>query len=105
MKVLLVFVVYATLALNSAAAGTTDNDGVAAAFSQVCANCHGPTGRGMASYPKIAGKEAEYIASRLREYRAGNKVGPNSPLMIPHAANLSDAEIESFANYLATGLQ
>ena len=88
------------------AAGEGDADASAPAetFAQVCANCHGPTGRGMASFPRIAGGELDYIASRLRQYRAGEKVGPNTPLMAPHAANLTDAQIDALAAYISADL-
>ena len=71
-------------------------------YQDVCRNCHGPTAKGMASFPKLAGHDPEYIASRLEQYRAGEQVGPNTALMAPHAADLSDADIENIAGYVAT---
>jgi cytochrome c553 len=56
----------------------------------------------MASFPSLRGKEASYLAERLNQYRAGEKVGPNSLLMIPVAADLTDDEIEGLAEYIAT---
>jgi len=85
----------------AAATGEMDADAAAKAFSEVCSKCHGPTGRGMASFPRLSDKDKEYIADRLRQYRAGEKVGPNTPLMMPHAVNLSDAEIDGLAAYIA----
>ena len=70
-------------------------------YKDVCAACHGRTGKGMASYPRIAGKEAEYLTDRLTTYRAGQRVGPNSMLMIPMAVNLSDEDIANLVAYLA----
>ena len=67
-----------------------------------CATCHGPTARGMASFPRLAGKEAPYLAERLATYRAGERVGANSALMIPHAADLTDGEIADLAAHLAS---
>jgi cytochrome c553 len=72
-----------------------------AKFAEACAQCHGRTGRGMASFPALTGKEAGYISTRLRQYRAGDTVGPNSALMRPVAARLSDADIENLAAYIA----
>lgn len=74
------------------------------AFAMVCANCHGPTGAGMASFPKLSDKKKDYLVKRLKQYRAGEKVGPNTPLMKPHAVKLTDAEIEGFATYISTVL-
>ena len=69
-------------------------------YAQNCGNCHGPAGMGLASYPKLKGKEVPYLIDRLKTYRAGTKVGPNSSLMIMMAQPLSDAEIDNLAAYL-----
>ena len=69
-------------------------------YAQNCGNCHGPAGMGLASYPKLKGKEVDYLVDRLKTYRAGTKVGPNSSLMIMMAQPLSDAEIDNLAAYL-----
>ena len=31
-----------------------------------CGNCHGPGGMGLASYPRISGKETPYLIDRLK---------------------------------------
>ena len=67
-----------------------------------CGNCHGPGGMGLASYPKISGKEVAYLTERLKTYRSGKKIGPNSDLMIMMAKPLTDVEIDNLAAYLAT---
>lgn len=67
-----------------------------------CASCHGPQGQGMGIFPKISDQSADYIADRLKAYRAGEMVGPNSPLMIPQAMGLSDEDIANLAAYIAT---
>ena len=69
-------------------------------YAQNCGNCHGPAGMGLASYPKISGKEIPYLIDRLQTYRAGTKIGPNSSLMIMMAKPLSDTEITNLAAYL-----
>lgn len=70
-------------------------------YANVCKNCHGPTGAGMASFPKLAGRDADYIAKRLNQYRAGEKVGPNTALMKPHAVDLTDEDIANLAAYIS----
>jgi cytochrome c553 len=70
-----------------------------------CRSCHGPTAKGMASFPKLAGQSAEYLSSRLEQYRAGDKVGPNSALMMPLAAKLSDDDIANLAVYIASSFE
>ena len=67
-----------------------------------CGNCHGPGGMGLASYPKISGKEVDYLIDRLNTYRSGKRIGPNSDLMIMMAKPLTDVEIDNLAAYLAT---
>ena len=74
-------------------------------YQSVCKNCHGPTAKGMASFPKLAGNTAEYLSTRLERYRAGEKVGPNTALMRPHAKELSDEDIAALAEYIATAFE
>ena len=69
-------------------------------YNKTCINCHGPAGKGVASYPKISGKEVSYTKEKLETYRNGIKVGPNSALMIMMAKPLTDEEIANLAAYL-----
>jgi cytochrome c553 len=69
-------------------------------YNKTCINCHGPAGKGAASYPKISGKEVPYITDKLKTYRAGTKIGPNSGLMIMMAKPLTDEEIANVSAYL-----
>ena len=71
-----------------------------ARYKQTCINCHGPAGKGAASYPKISGKEISYITAMLETYRDEIEVGPNSSLMIMMAMPLTDDEIANLAAYL-----
>ncbi len=71
-------------------------------YQSVCKNCHGPTAKGLASFPKLAGYTAEYLTERLEQYRAGEKLGPNTALMKPNATGLSDEDIANLAAYIAT---
>ncbi|WP_417480782.1 c-type cytochrome [Maricaulis maris] len=74
-------------------------------YQSVCKNCHGPTGKGMASFPKLIGQGPEYLSERLTAYRAKESVGPNSALMYPVAGKLSDADIENVVAYITTELE
>ena len=89
---------FALLISNSSLSG--DIEAGKARYAQNCGNCHGPGGMGLASYPKIKGKEIPYLVDRLNTYRAGSKIGPNSDLMIMMAQPLSDVEIANLAAYL-----
>lgn len=73
-----------------------------AKFMQNCKQCHGPAGMGIASYPKVSGNSIEYTVNKLRTYRDGIEIGPNSALMIMMAKPLSDTDIENLATYLGT---
>jgi len=102
MKLLAFSATALVLMSGAASADEMDTDATAKAFAEVCSKCHGPTGRGMASFPRLSDKDKDYLADRLRQYRAGEMVGPNTPLMAPHAVNLTDAEIDALAAYIAT---
>ena len=69
-------------------------------YNKTCINCHGPAGKGVASYPKISGNKISYTKSKLEAYRAKIKQGPNSSLMFMFAKPLTDEEIANLAAYL-----
>ena len=71
-----------------------------ARYNQTCIACHGPAGKGVASYPKVSGKEISYTVAKLEAYRKGIKQGANSALMIMMAKPLTDEEIANLAAYL-----
>ena len=74
-------------------------------YQDVCRNCHGPKAQGLASFPKLADKTADYLSMRLEQYRAGERVGANSALMMPHAKDLSDEDIANLAAYITTAFE
>jgi cytochrome c553 len=69
-------------------------------YHESCHACHGPAGKGVSSYPKISGNPIEYTREKLMAYRSGQKIGPNSGLMIMMAKPLTDEEIENLSAYL-----
>lgn len=79
---------------------TGDIDAGEERYNKTCINCHGAAGKGVASFPKISGKDISYTKSRLETYRDGTKIGPNSSLMIMMAKPLTDEEIVNLAAYL-----
>lgn len=72
-----------------------------ARYAENCVNCHGTAGKGMASFPSIVGRDADYIAERLTLYRAREQVGPNSAIMMSLTGELSDADIANLAAYIS----
>lgn len=71
-------------------------------YVAVCQGCHGRDGAGQGPFPKLSGKTAADLTSKLNDYRAGKTVGPQSSTMMPFAKALTDAEIESISAYLTT---
>jgi len=41
------------------------------------------------------------LTAKLKDYRAGKQVGPQSDTMMPFAKPLTDTEIDAIAGYLA----
>ncbi len=73
-----------------------------ARYAENCVNCHGRTGRGMASFPSIQGRDAEFIVDRLLSYRAREMVGANSALMFSLSEELTDQQIVDLAAFIST---
>ena len=65
-----------------------------------CAACHGQNGEGMAVFPALAGKSADYISSRLITYRNRGEVGSMSSTMWGQAGQLTDEEIETLGKFI-----
>lgn len=101
MRISVFCAIAASLAIMSTSSQAADASAGETLFANSCAQCHGKQGQGMASFPSLEGQDAEYITSRLETYRAGEKVGSNSGLMIPNAANLSDDDIANLAAYIS----
>ena len=95
------FVVATALMVASASVPAADKAAGESMYADACAQCHGPSRKGMASFPSLTGRSVDYITSRLETYRAGERVGSNSTLMIPNAVDLSDDDIANLAAYIA----
>jgi cytochrome c553 len=85
-------------------AETASGDAEAGAklYKKDCRGCHGPTAKGVSSYPKLRGQTAAYLADKLERYRKGEKFGPNTPLMAPRAKKLSDQDILDISTFIAS---
>jgi len=79
-----------------------DLDAAAKIYKKSCRACHGRDAQGAASYPGLADLEPDYIKEKLEIYRSGQKIGPNSILMIQHAKKLSDEDIANLSVFVAT---
>ena len=105
MKKLQMLTICAALALTVSEAQGGDAAAGEARYAQTCINCHGKAGKGMASFPSLIGRDADYIAGRLTQYRAREMVGPNSAIMMSWAEKLSDEEIADLAAYVSMTFQ
>jgi cytochrome c553 len=67
----------------------------------LCAGCHGPTGAGNEAlkYPRLAGRDAAYVAQQLRAFKSGGRDNATMKAMV---AGLSEQDIDNLAAYIAT---
>ena len=105
MKKLQLLTICAAIALSASEASGGDAAAGETRYAENCVSCHGRAGKGMASFPAIVGRDADYIVGRLTQYRAREKVGPNSAIMMSWAENLSDKEIADLAAYISMTFQ
>ena len=60
-----------------------------------------PVAGALPEYPIIAGQNEKYLVNALKAYKSGRRTGTYAALMAATANNLSDADIENLAAYLA----
>ena len=65
-----------------------------------CAACHGNEGQGVAVFPALAGKSAEYITDRLTTYINRGEVGSMSSTMLAQAGMLSESDIDTIGRFI-----
>lgn len=93
-----------SIACNALAAPPIKGDAKRGAtiVTQVCAACHGPDGNGIAPpnpvYPKLAGKQPEYLLKQLMDFQAGKR---KNDIMSGMAASLSPDDMANLALYFA----
>lgn len=71
-------------------------------YKKTCRGCHGPTAKGLASYPKLRGQTTDYLVDKLERYRKGERFGPNTPLMAPRAKKLTDEDIANISAFIVS---
>ena len=72
---------------------------------QACVDCHGAEGNAPidASYPRLGGQYADYLAHSLQAYRSGDRAGSaTSNLMASQAKDLIDQQIADLAAYFGS---
>jgi cytochrome c553 len=67
----------------------------------LCAGCHGPSGAGNEAlkYPRLSGRDAEFIAQQLRAFKTGVR---DNATMRAMTAGLNEQDIDNLAAYIAT---
>ena len=89
------------LALPAAAAGAANAEAGARIASQFnCVQCHGATLMGQQHIPRLAGQQRDYLKMQLRGFKAQTRFDMDGQ-MTSAAQPLSDADIDTLANYLA----
>ena len=70
-----------------------------------CEGCHGINGKGQApdvsDYPVIGGQQKGYLKTQLNHWRSGERSNSVGGVMNGIAKSLTDAEIESLADYIS----
>lgn len=69
-------------------------------YRRNCRACHGATAKGASSYPRLVGHPADYLIDKLERYRAGEKFGPNTPLMAQRVKDLDDQDFADVTAYI-----
>ncbi|MDX2205301.1 MAG: c-type cytochrome [Hyphomicrobiaceae bacterium] len=68
---------------------------------QACRNCHGPSGKGLAPYPALAGQPSNYVTAQLEAWRNGTRNNDPHGMMKSVAERMSPEDIKAVATYLA----
>jgi cytochrome c553 len=65
-----------------------------------CASCHGSTGAGTESLPRLAGQHAAYVERQLKAFGQRQRRNDDA-VMQKQAMRLSEAEMKALASYVA----
>jgi cytochrome c553 len=69
-------------------------------YTKLCVNCHGASGTGSRTIPRLAGQQVKYLEDSLKRYRSGSGARID-PLMAAYTRNLKDADIRNLVTYLS----
>ena len=65
-----------------------------------CASCHGATGHGTETLPRLAGQHAQYTELQLRQFNKRERTNDNS-VMHSIAVKLTELELKAVASYIS----
>jgi len=79
-------------------------DGEALFTAKACVSCHGVEGRApvVPTYPVIAGQNSAYLSQQIKDIKSGARSSGLASIMQGVVLNLTDEEIESISDYLAS---
>lgn len=79
-------------------------DGAGLFVSKGCAACHGAGGAApiIGSYPKLAGQNAAYLVTQMKDIKSGARSNGQTVVMKPIIASVSNDEINAIAHYLSS---
>ncbi len=77
--------------------------GITETHVAACMGCHSPSGQGNgpAGWPSLAGQHPQYIVAQLQSFKEGLRANDPGKMMRNAVVRMSDAEMESVANYVA----
>lgn len=78
---------------------TNSRDG--AKLYRTCVSCHGPAGKGVGVFPKIAGQSKEELIEKMEGYKERTYGKQRKALMYPQVRRLSSEDIKVLAEYIA----
>ncbi|MDE2465683.1 MAG: cytochrome c4 [Alphaproteobacteria bacterium] len=73
--------------------------GIASEQVPACAACHGATGAGSATIPRLAGQHREYLATQLLAFRDNER---RNNIMHANVVHITDQQIRDISAYLAS---
>ena len=65
-----------------------------------CSSCHGPTGGGTETLPRLAGQHAQYTENQLKAFNKRERTNDNA-VMHGIASKLSELELKAVAAYIS----
>ncbi len=79
-------------------------DGAALFKSKICWSCHGKDANTpiMPVYPKLAGQNADYAFSQMKDIKAGTRANGQSVAMKGVMGLVNEEEMRAIADWLAT---
>lgn len=65
-----------------------------------CSTCHGPTGGGTETLPRLAGQHAQYTENQLKAFNKRERTNDNA-VMQAIASKLSELELKAVSSYIS----